>query len=77
MTKCPRQPNKQWRSPSNRAALVLNVEAADLGDDLVDRGLHEHDGSCQLAQDLHQVHHPLEIRLALAASGWKTKFFGK
>ena len=77
MTKCPRQPNKQWRSPSNRAALVLDVEAADLGDDLVDRGLHEHDGSCQLAQDLHQVHHPLEIRLALAASGWKTKNVGK
>ena len=71
MTKNPRQPDKQWRSPSNRAAPLLNVEAADLGDDLVDRGLHEHDRR-QLAEDLHQVDHPLQIRLALAASGWKT-----
>ena len=63
-----RQPDQQRRSSVHGASALLNVEAADPGDDLADRGLHEHDGG-KPAEGRHPLHNPLEISVAHEAAG--------
>ena len=67
------QSDKRWRTSSHWASSLLNVKAANPGDDVADGGLHEHDGG-KPAKGGHEIHHPLKICVTHSPAGDCNKF---